>query len=224
MRVAESATVGGLVSRGLLFPAAAVAMFLASWLCLALAASALRSRACSPTACGSCSASRFSANPLPARFPICLPAFRWSIGSCCCRCPGTWAGAWPSPFPAPVCDSAARISCRQVVAKTRPRHLIRPRPAACRLPMSRSALHSRHMSIVEKQEQVLEELALFPDWTERYEYVIGLGKKLPPIDPAAHHPGSPHQRLPVPGLARRFLSTTAKSTTPRTPTRSSPRA
>jgi cysteine desulfuration protein SufE len=37
------------------------------------------------------------------------------------------------------------------------------------------------MSIAEKQEQVLEELALFPDWTERYEYVIGLGKKLPPM-------------------------------------------
>ena len=38
------------------------------------------------------------------------------------------------------------------------------------------------MNIVEKQEQVLEALALFPDWTERYEYVIGLGKKLPPLD------------------------------------------
>ena len=44
------------------------------------------------------------------------------------------------------------------------------------------------MNIVEKQEQVLEELALFPDWTERYEYVIGLGKKLPPLDDAAKTP------------------------------------
>ncbi len=44
------------------------------------------------------------------------------------------------------------------------------------------------MSIAEKQQQVLEELALFPDWTERYEYVIGLGKQLPPMDPAAHTP------------------------------------
>ncbi len=34
------------------------------------------------------------------------------------------------------------------------------------------------MSIAEKQELLLEELALFQDWTERYEYVIGLGKKL----------------------------------------------
>ena len=38
------------------------------------------------------------------------------------------------------------------------------------------------MSIADKQELVLEELALFQDWTERYEYVIGLGKKLAPMD------------------------------------------
>lgn len=31
----------------------------------------------------------------------------------------------------------------------------------------------------------MEELALFQDWTERYEYVIGLGKKLPPLADAA---------------------------------------
>ena len=41
------------------------------------------------------------------------------------------------------------------------------------------------MSIADKQELVLEELALFQDWTERYEYVIGLGKKLAPMDAAA---------------------------------------
>lgn len=40
------------------------------------------------------------------------------------------------------------------------------------------------MSIAEKQETLLEELALFQDWTERYEYVIGLGKKLQPMDEA----------------------------------------
>lgn len=37
------------------------------------------------------------------------------------------------------------------------------------------------MSIAEKQETLLEELALFQDWSERYEYVIGLGKKLAPM-------------------------------------------
>ncbi len=37
------------------------------------------------------------------------------------------------------------------------------------------------MTITEKQQQLIEELALFQDWTERYEYVIALGKKLSPI-------------------------------------------
>lgn len=35
------------------------------------------------------------------------------------------------------------------------------------------------MTIAEKQAELLDELALFQDWTERYEYVIGLGKRLP---------------------------------------------
>ena len=35
------------------------------------------------------------------------------------------------------------------------------------------------MSIAAKQQEILEELAFFPDWQERYEYVIGLGRKLP---------------------------------------------
>jgi cysteine desulfuration protein SufE len=37
------------------------------------------------------------------------------------------------------------------------------------------------MSIAEKQQEILEELSFFPDWQERYEYVIGLGRKLPPM-------------------------------------------
>lgn len=37
------------------------------------------------------------------------------------------------------------------------------------------------MNITEKQDQLLDELALFQDWTERYQYVIDLGKKLPPM-------------------------------------------
>lgn len=44
------------------------------------------------------------------------------------------------------------------------------------------------MSIAEKQETLLEELALFQDWTERYEYVIGLGKKLEPMSENAKTP------------------------------------
>jgi cysteine desulfuration protein SufE len=39
-------------------------------------------------------------------------------------------------------------------------------------------------SIVENQNELLIELDLFQDWTERYEYVISLGKKLPAMDQA----------------------------------------
>ena len=35
------------------------------------------------------------------------------------------------------------------------------------------------MTIAERQEQLLQDLSLFQDWTERYEYVIGLGRKIP---------------------------------------------
>ena len=44
------------------------------------------------------------------------------------------------------------------------------------------------MSILAKQETLLEELALFQDWTERYEYVIGLGKKLAHLAEASKTP------------------------------------
>ncbi|WP_018969925.1 SufE family protein [Rubritalea marina] len=42
------------------------------------------------------------------------------------------------------------------------------------------------MSIASKQQELLDELNLFQDWTERYEYVIGLGKKMPSLDPSLH--------------------------------------
>ena len=35
--------------------------------------------------------------------------------------------------------------------------------------------------IEEKQQRLIENLELFQDWTERYEYVIGLGKQLQPL-------------------------------------------
>jgi cysteine desulfuration protein SufE len=41
------------------------------------------------------------------------------------------------------------------------------------------------MSITAKQQELLDDLALFQDWTERYEYVIGLGKQLPPMPEAS---------------------------------------
>jgi cysteine desulfuration protein SufE len=41
------------------------------------------------------------------------------------------------------------------------------------------------MSIAAKQQELLDELSLFQDWTERYEYVIGLGRKLPAMPEAS---------------------------------------
>ena len=42
------------------------------------------------------------------------------------------------------------------------------------------------MDIAAKQRELLEELGLFQDWTERYEYVIGLGKQLPAMPKELH--------------------------------------
>lgn len=38
------------------------------------------------------------------------------------------------------------------------------------------------MNYEERLQELLDELDLFQDWTERYEYIIGLGKKLPALD------------------------------------------
>jgi cysteine desulfuration protein SufE len=38
------------------------------------------------------------------------------------------------------------------------------------------------MSIKEEQDSIIEEFAQFPDWMEKYEYIIALGKELPLID------------------------------------------
>jgi cysteine desulfuration protein SufE len=41
------------------------------------------------------------------------------------------------------------------------------------------------MTIVEKQQHLLEELSFFHDWQDRYEYVIALGRKLAPLPDSA---------------------------------------
>jgi cysteine desulfuration protein SufE len=40
------------------------------------------------------------------------------------------------------------------------------------------------MTINEIQDQIIEEFALFDNWTDKYEYIIELGKKLPLLDEA----------------------------------------
>ena len=46
------------------------------------------------------------------------------------------------------------------------------------------------MSIADNQQEILEELSFFPDWQERYEYVIGLGRKLQPMPEETKTPGN----------------------------------
>ena len=38
-------------------------------------------------------------------------------------------------------------------------------------------------AIAHEQEKVIEDFAQFTDWSDKYEYLIDLGKTLPPIDP-----------------------------------------
>jgi cysteine desulfuration protein SufE len=38
------------------------------------------------------------------------------------------------------------------------------------------------MTIKETQDIIIEEFSMFPDWMEKYEYLIELGKGLEPIE------------------------------------------
>jgi cysteine desulfuration protein SufE len=40
------------------------------------------------------------------------------------------------------------------------------------------------MTLEQKQQEIIDEFALFDDWMQKYEYIIDLGKDLPLIDPA----------------------------------------
>jgi cysteine desulfuration protein SufE len=42
---------------------------------------------------------------------------------------------------------------------------------------------SPDLSIAETEKEIIEEFALFDSWDDKYEYIIDLGKKLPPLDP-----------------------------------------
>lgn len=39
------------------------------------------------------------------------------------------------------------------------------------------------MTIDEKQQEIIDDFAIYDDWMEKYEYIIELGKELPLIDP-----------------------------------------
>jgi cysteine desulfuration protein SufE len=39
------------------------------------------------------------------------------------------------------------------------------------------------LNIVETEQEIISEFALFDSWDDKYEYIIDLGKKLAPLDP-----------------------------------------
>jgi cysteine desulfuration protein SufE len=40
------------------------------------------------------------------------------------------------------------------------------------------------MNLIDKQNELVDEFAVFDDWMDKYEYIIELGRELPVIDPA----------------------------------------
>jgi cysteine desulfuration protein SufE len=43
---------------------------------------------------------------------------------------------------------------------------------------------SEFKTIVEKEQELIDDFSLFETWEEKYEYLIDLGKKLKPLDEA----------------------------------------
>jgi cysteine desulfuration protein SufE len=41
---------------------------------------------------------------------------------------------------------------------------------------------NEHKTIEEIEQEIIEEFSLFDNWDDKYEYIIDLGKKLPPLD------------------------------------------
>ncbi|HET7002618.1 MAG TPA: SufE family protein [Puia sp.] len=41
---------------------------------------------------------------------------------------------------------------------------------------------SQELNIAETEQEIISEFALFDSWDDKYEYIIDLGKRLPPLD------------------------------------------
>ncbi len=44
------------------------------------------------------------------------------------------------------------------------------------------------MTLNEIQDQIIDEFSVFGDWMERYEYLIDIGRTLPPFDIVSQGP------------------------------------
>ena len=47
--------------------------------------------------------------------------------------------------------------------------------------MDHTTEHRSAKSIADEQDELIDEFAFFDDWMQRYEYLIDLGRKLPPL-------------------------------------------
>ncbi|MBR2127132.1 MAG: SufE family protein [Akkermansia sp.] len=46
------------------------------------------------------------------------------------------------------------------------------------------------MSFNDRIEELLDDMSIFEDWTEKYEFIISLGRKLPPMPEKYRKPGN----------------------------------
>lgn len=46
------------------------------------------------------------------------------------------------------------------------------------------------MSFNDRIEELLDDMSIFEDWTEKYEFIISLGRKLPPMPEEYRKPGN----------------------------------
>ena len=46
------------------------------------------------------------------------------------------------------------------------------------------------MSFNDRIEELLDDMSIFEDWTEKYEFIISLGRKLPPMPEMYRKPGN----------------------------------
>ena len=51
-------------------------------------------------------------------------------------------------------------------------------------------LAERLMSFNDRIEALLDDMSIFEDWTEKYEFIISLGRKLPPMPEVYRKPGN----------------------------------
>ncbi len=70
-------------------------------------------------------------------------------------------------------------------------HIFRKYEVGGSIPLSGSKAEIyRYMTIQETEEAIVGEFSVFTDWMDKYEYIIELGKSVPPIAESARNEGN----------------------------------